>query len=132
MKPRLWYQWEACFYQSGTAIVAQRLMTYEKPWLYIYADHNPNSDGEDTDKNRIAMCNELKRFMNGGERPKWLDDFERVSEVKLVALAGASITATGPMIDRDPPNLFWVQDKSIEAAHDRARLIDCLCGVGNG
>jgi hypothetical protein len=65
--------------------------------------------------------------MNGvGKRPAWLDDMERVSETKAVSLTGASVSATGPCIDIDPPRLNWQEDDSDESKNDRACLLDVL------
>jgi hypothetical protein len=50
----------------------------------------------------------------------------RTNERCLESLAGASIHATGPLYDKNPPALLWVQDESDDAANDRARLIDAL------
>lgn len=122
--PRIWGEWEPRFYGSGTTIVALKTHTH-KPHLYVYSDSAVNEDRWMRD--RYAMCNQLADFMNGGgERPVWLDDMERINEVSARALTGASIDATGPMIDIDPPNLNWRQDESDEAKNDRARLMDAV------
>jgi hypothetical protein len=96
-----------------------------KPHLYVHADSSYDEDRYQRD--RYVMCDELAAYMNGvGKRPAWLDDMERVSEVKAVSLAGASVRATGPSIDIDPPRLNWREDDSEEAKNDRARLMDAL------
>lgn len=120
---RLWGVWEPAFYGSGTTIV--RLAEHvSKPWLYIYAD--AAIDETRYMRDRYAMCNSLCEFMNGGERPAWLDDFERQTEETAVALAGGSISATGPMVDVDPPNLNWRTDDRDQAKMDRALLMDVV------
>ncbi len=122
--PRLWGEWEPQFFQSGTTVLALRSAA-RKPHLYVHADSSYDEDRYQRD--RYVMCDELAAFMNGvGKRPAWLDDMERVSEVKAVSLAGASVRATGPSIDIDPPRLNWREDDSDEAKNDRARLMDAL------
>ena len=122
-KPRLWGEWIAQFYGSGTTIVVLHEFQY-KPHLYVYADKGIDDDRTQSD--RMRMCDEIAAYMNGGVRPEWLDDFMRVSEWELKSLAGATITATGPMFDAEPPRLIWHEDASQECADDRARLIDAL------
>lgn len=124
--PRLWGEWQPQFYGSGTTIVVLRAPVH-KPYLYVCAD--VAADEDRTQSQRYLMCRELAAYMNGGERPKWLDDMERVSETQLKSLSGADISATGPLVDRDPPKLLWVQDESDQAVYDRAKLMDVLCGV---
>ena len=125
----LWGKWEVAFFSSGTTIV--RLKEHQhKPNLYIYADAAVDDDRYARD--RYAMCYQLRDFMNGGPRPAWLDDFERVSEIEAKSLSGGSITATGPSIDKDPPNLNWVQDDSDDATNDRARLMDFVFPAKGG
>lgn len=121
--PRIWGEWEPAFYGSGTTLV--RLKGAErKPWLYIYSDSAIDEDRWMRD--RYQMCYDLTAFMNGGARPAWLSDFERTGETQVVSLSGGSITATGPMVDADPPNLNWQQDDSEDAKSDRARLMDAM------
>ena len=116
-----WGEWEPQFFPSGTTVVSLK-GRHRKPNLYIYADVGIDEDR--TQRDRYEMCRQLADFLNGGDRPDWLTDFHRLGEVRLDSLAGASISATGPSVDRDPPNLDWVQDDSREAQRDRARLID--------
>lgn len=126
-RPRIWGEWQPQFYGSGTTIVVLR--EYQrKPHLYIYADVGLDEDR--TQRERYVMCEQLAAYMNGGAKPVWLDDFMRTGETAAYSLAGGKIFATGPMIDRDPPKLLWVQDDSDEAQNDRARLMDALFGVG--
>lgn len=121
--PRIWGEWEPRYYGSGTTIVGLRLHQH-KPHLYIYAD--AAVDESRYMRDRYEMCRQLTAYMNGGERPEWLDDFERLDEISSRSLCGGQIFATGPVYDRDPPNLFWVQDDSDDAKNDRARLMDVL------
>lgn len=122
-EPRIWGEWDPRFYGSGTTIVCLRAER-RRPHLYIHADAAIDEDRRQSD--RYVMCQQLADFMNGGKRPAWLDDFERTSEIAAKSLAGGSIEAVGPMVDKDPPNLFWVTDESEAAANDRARLMDAL------
>jgi hypothetical protein len=121
--PRLWGEWQPQYYGSGTTIVVLREYQY-KPHLYVYADRGIDEDRQQSD--RFPMCQQLADFLNGGERPVWLDDLMRVDETRLEGLSGASIHAVGPMYDCDPPKLHWIQDDSEDCANDRARLIDAI------
>ena len=121
--PRLWGEWEVRSYQSGTMNVSLKI-EQRKPWLYVFADKATDEDRQD--RERYEMCEQLAAFLNGGDRPAWLADMIRTKEEAAYSLAGASIMATGPMFDRDPPNLHWDQDESDDAKNDRARLMDVL------
>lgn len=115
-------QWISRYFPSGTTIVARK--DGAQPHFYIYG---PGGETEsDSDRNRYKVCEEIRDYLNGGERPKWLDDLERVSEIHAKALDGTSITATGPSIDANPPRCQWVSDESEEAQNARARLMDRL------
>ena len=120
---RLWGEWTVQFYGSGTTIVCLQKHQH-KPHLYIYAD--AASDESRYMADRFEMCYQLREFMNGGERPQWLDDFDRQSEGYAESLSGAQIQAVGPMVDVDPPNLDWRWDESPQCADDRARVMDVL------
>jgi len=121
--PRLWGEWDCAFFGSGTTIV--RLKEHQhRPHLYVYSDSTLDEDRWMRD--RYAMCYQLRDHMNGGDRPVWLDDIERLTETFAKALTGASISAVGPMVDADPPNLNWVWDESDDAKNDRARLMDAV------
>lgn len=124
--PRLWGEWQPQFYGSGTTIVVLKQYKH-KPYLYVYAD--VGLDDDRTQGDRYLMCQQLADYMNGGERPAWLADFERLTETTAKSLAGGQIYSTGPSIDKDPPKLHWVQDESDEAQSDRARLMDVLFGI---
>lgn len=128
--------WEVRAYASGTMTVQDMeapTKTFKygvldlSPWFYVYGPGNEDEDQWMRD--RWKVCEDLCDYMNGGQRPAWIDDMERISEVEAIALDGTSITATGPMVDRDPPNCNWDQDRSVEAVNARARLMDRLFGV---
>ena len=121
--PRLWGEWDCAFYGSGTTIVTLKEHQH-RPWLYVYADAAISESRYMAD--RFAMCYALRDFMNGGSRPPWLDDLERRSETTADSPMGASISATGPLVDRNPPACDWWTDDSDDAANDRARLMDAL------
>ena len=123
MTPKTWGRWIPEAYESGTTIVVQREQAH-KPHLYVFADAAVDDDRYLRD--RYAMCQQLADYLNGGERPAWLDDFERTSEIVSKSLAGGSISAVGPMIDSDPPKLNWITDDSDDARNDRARLMDAV------
>jgi hypothetical protein len=112
-------EWLSMLYESGTTIVTRNAT---EPHLYIYGDASESEDRYISD--RCIVCDAIRDFLNGGIRPQWLDDFERISETEAKSLTGASIEAVGPMIDCDPPNLHWIQDPS--AHNDRAKLMDSL------
>ena len=120
---RLWGVWDCAFFGSGTTIVRLKEQQH-KPHLYIYADKSI-SEGRYI-RDRYDMCYQLCDYMNNGLRPKWLDDFDRIEEGYAMSLSGGSIQACGPMIDKNPPNLFWVWDDSDDAVNDRVRLMDAL------
>ncbi len=126
VKSRLWGEWEASFYPSGTTIVALRTRA-DKPHLYVYADVGVSEDR--TQGDRYEMCRQLAEFLNGGAMPAWLDDMKRVSERKIVSLSGADISAVGPMFDREPPKLLWCERDDDEANNYRATLINVVTGI---
>lgn len=126
-------QWRCEYFLSGTCIVSnansrKSAFAYGvrslDPHFYIYG---PGSRDEDkAQRDRMKCCEDIRDYLNGGERPKWLDDLKRLSEDHAEDLDGTKITATGPMIDREPPKCFWVQDESLDAKDARARLMDRL------
>lgn len=113
-------KWQARYYGSGTTNVT--CCVPGEPWLYVYGPKDEDEDRQQS--NRYPMCEQLAAWLNGGERPKWLDDMERQTETLAVGLDGSSIEAVGPMIDAAPPNLHWVTDDSDDAKNKRARLLD--------
>jgi hypothetical protein len=115
--------WECQYFGSGTTIVTQCVP--RQPHYYIYGPRNEGDERAET-RDRFRTCEQIRDFLNGGDRPAWLDDMERRDEISAEGLDGTSIFATGPSIDRDPPNLDWIQDDSDEAKSARARLMDLL------
>ncbi len=133
MHPIVIERWQCEYFQSGTCIVSNANCRKEPfaygvhsldPYFYIYGPSNENEDKSQRD--RMKCCEDIRDYLNGGERPKWLDDLRRVSENHAEDLDGTMITTTGPSVDRDPPKCFWVQDNSQEAKDARARLMDRL------
>lgn len=120
-------EWMPRYFESGTTIVDSGVAG--EPWLYIYGPGNEDEDQWMRD--RFAMCEQLAEWMNGGKpRPQWLSDMERQTEESAVGLDGSSVTAVGPLIDINPPNLHWVTDNSEEAKNKRARLMDRIFNHG--
>ena len=109
--------WRPMFYGSGTTTVQQ--YDHNEPYLYIYGPGN-------SDTERMAMCQQLADWMNGGTFPLWLNDMDRVSEIELIGSDKSSITACGPLYDADPPNLDWRTRQDDESKGKRAKLIDRL------
>ncbi len=133
-------RWERRWYGSGTVTV-EDLDSYEpfefgikcrKPNLYVFGPGFGTDDCEDSlVRDRLVMADQLADYLNGkSERPKWIDDMERISETKLDGGDGSSIEATGPMVDANPPSCDWVIDPSPDAHNARARLIDLVVGIG--
>lgn len=128
--------WQVRGFASGTMIVQDQAAPFEpfaygvrctKPHLYVYGPgYGTNYSETAAVQNRYFCCTALAVFLNGGPRPRWLDDLRRVSETHAEDLDGTSITATGPMIDRNPPRCDWINDPSPEAQDARARLMDRL------
>jgi hypothetical protein len=114
--------WEVQWFPSGTQIV--RDTENPQPHFYVYGPGG--ADESESDRNRHAVCRSLADYLNGGERPAWLDDMERVTEAYAVSLDHTRITATGPSVDIDPPNCDWRLDDSDDAKNARARLMDRL------
>lgn len=123
--------WVVSCYLSGTMVVADEHAPHEgfkygvrslAPWLYIFGPGGATED--DYYRNRSKVCEDVANFLNGGHRPKWLDDMDRVTETRASSLDGTSINAVGPMIDSNPPACLWVQDESEDAKTARARLMD--------
>lgn len=112
-------RWHTESYESGTTVV---MHDYGQPWLYVYV---PGSDIDDG-RYRLGACEALADFLNGGARPRWLDDMERYGERMLRGTDGSFVQATGPMYDADPPRLNWCEREDASAVDARARLIDRL------
>ena len=109
--------WQTQSFPSGTCIVKNDDPT--KPHLDVYGPYplgEKDKDGEypESIKKRYEMCDELATYLNGGNRPKWLDKME----VKNIGLQGYKIEgkfndqiyAIGPMQDIDG-TLNWQEAK---------------------
>lgn len=116
--------WHHQAFPSGTQIVTS--MQAGEPHYYVYG---PAGGNEADDGNRYKMCEEFCAYMNGGPRPVWMDDMYRANDETIRGLDQSSIFACGPMIDKDPPNLWWVHDDSPAAKAKRKALIDRLVGM---
>lgn len=116
--------WTVECYPSGTMVVVNRSGNPRAPHFYVYGPGG--GDETHSDRNRHRVCEDIAAYMNGGDRPAWLDDMQRVTETHAESMDRTRITATGPSIDIDPPRLNWVQDDSDEAKSARARLMDAL------
>lgn len=122
-KSRLWGNWKVIIWKSGNVIVHQTEVP-NKPWISVYADPLPCE--HEQAKNRIEMCNQLAHWMNGGLRPIWLNDFERLENDYLISLTGAEIFATGPILSFKSLKTFWELDDSEQAKEERKLLLDVL------
>lgn len=111
--------WKPQFFGSGTCVVQR---SYNEPWLYVYGPANP--DEAKYVRDRMQLCYDLAAYLNGGSRPAWLADMDRISEREAIDLDGTSVTATGPLYDADPPRLVWRERGDDDDA--RARLMDRL------
>jgi hypothetical protein len=80
-------------------------------------------DDEVSLRTKIRMCIEVRDFLNGGPRPKWLHDMHRASEDYACSADGSSIRAIGPGVTIGG---YTTQDRSDRACDIRARLMDRL------
>jgi hypothetical protein len=112
-------KWQHICYQSGTQIVTDN--EPNQPHYYIYG---PKGDTNDTI--RYQICEALEKYLNGGPRPPFLNDYRRTSPTEITHPDGSRIFATGPVRDQDPPNCNWIQREDPEAVSLRIRLIDNL------
>jgi hypothetical protein len=112
--------WRPHRFSSETQIVSNNVSG--EPWYYVIypgvgiVDYNV----------RYAMTDDLAKFLNGGPRPAWLDDMERVSHRGVVGPDGSGVEICGPMYDANPPNLDWRTCEDEAAREKRAALIDRL------
>lgn len=125
-------QWSHQCYSSGTQVVTSNQP--DTPWFYIYG---PGAGGAfdseaERDRNRFAMCEDLAAFLNGGERPAWLDDMHRICETELVGLDGSKIFMVGPTRSAPEHPYGWEYRDDPDALAMQARLIDRLCGIAAG
>jgi hypothetical protein len=121
-------QWRPFSFQSGTVIVQRG---HDEPWLYVYyaSDLRKNSiTDEESERKRSEYAQDLAVFLNGGQRPTWMDTYRRVDPSFVRNQLNGTISAVGPMIL--PPNdngrLSWKQDDSPAAEAARIALMDRL------
>jgi hypothetical protein len=118
-------KWMMQTFGSGTMIVTSG--EPGQPHLYIYGPDVNDGKGYDpgTQHNRYQCCRDIETFLNGGPRPRWLDDLTRLREDYAEDVDGTSITAV-LLVDRNPPTMDWWTNESDEACDKRARLMDRL------
>ena len=117
-------EWSVKSFPSGTVVVTTGKPG--DPHYYVHGHHRSPRE------QRYEVACQLRDWLNGGPRHVWMGNLWRDSETRATHEDGFAITATGPMVDRDPPNLDWVEDDTRDLADARARLIDRLCGVPDG
>jgi len=113
--------WQKRCFESGTIIVTRD--DPRAPHFYVHGHGRAGNEA------RHGVADDLCAYANGGPRPVWADNAHRDSETRVTHEDGFAITATGPMVDRSPPALDWVEDDSRHAHDARARLIDWLAGT---
>lgn len=118
--------WQVSYYESGTTNVDTGNPAV--PHLHVFA--YPSEDAQDmkdaTNHHRLAICHQICDFLNGGKRPGWLDDMDRVTLDQLVGSDGSRISANGPYYDADPPSCDWKERDDEDAKEMRRQLIDML------
>lgn len=128
MAYRIWGEWIPHIAGSGSSSV--RLANVpNKPHIFVYKLMDAAVDEDRLFRDRALMVDELAKFMNGGPRPAWLDDFERTGEDRACSLTGEFIEANSPLVEWFFPDgkfSTWKSDTSEEAKNDRARLMDVL------
>lgn len=123
MISRLWGTWEAKHLSpTDASIVKQTIDAHARPYLQIQSD--VGTDAERERRDRELMCDEIVRYLNGGEPPVWLDDMERTGLDTLSSPEGAFINAYGPLKHR---NGKLEQCKDQTSLENRTHLIDILC-----
>lgn len=115
--------WAVRSFQSGTVIVDRQHGHLPHYYVHGYYVHRASEAA------RYRVAEQLRDWLNGGERLVWMDNAYRDSETRLTHEDGFAITATGPMVDREPGAGDWVENDSREAKDARARLIDQLAGL---
>ena len=81
--------------------------------------------GQATDSDRYELAARICRILNEYDRP----DSEFIRETEVTGnWRGIRFCVTGPMIDRNPPNLWWIEDDSVQANVARISLMDEICG----
>lgn len=102
--------WEVRSYNAGITVVAQENLC--EPYLYVIG---PSLDDDEANlMHRYQTCQEIAGYLNGQQRPAWLDDLQRVSFVTARDLEGTFISAYGT-------------DQCEASRKDRKNLIDKLC-----
>ncbi len=106
-------RWRVNSYQSGSVVVTCQEPTL--PHLYLYAPTGV----------RHETAVDIAEFLNGGVRPKWLDDCERIQDC-IIGTDGTKVIATGPFYDCNPPALDWSLCEDAQSKQNRKELIDKL------
>lgn len=114
-------KWVFQMYGSGTHVVIPTPRG-DSPHFYVCHPAADNKGGH----LRYEIAKELETWLNGGDAPWWLDMLNRKSAETVTTPHGADITATGPMVDVDPPHLNWRTDMSDDAVIARGLLTDAL------
>lgn len=106
--------WRYESYQSGTHVVISDKPGW--PHYYVYAD------------SRSEVCQDLRDWLNGGERPVWASTLKLHEKSKecCVGKYGIEISAVGPMVlpQGDNGRLGWQTDETKSA--ERQMLINNL------
>lgn len=112
--------WQVCMYGSGTVNVEFRgTSNSREPWIWVGYKRG-GSDGD-----RYYVAERIAEALNSG----WKINIGRETETSG-NYRGFEVRVIGPMVDADPPNLHWMEDKSWRVESARARLMDRLCGIG--
>ncbi len=114
-------EWVFQMYGSGTHVVIPSPRG-DRPHYYVWHPAADNKGGH----LRFEIAKELEAWLNGGDEPWWLDLLNRKSAETVTTPHGADITATGPMVDADPPHLNWRTDMSDDAVVARGLMADAL------
>jgi len=103
----------------GVIVVAEKI----PPCIYVYGP--AINDGPSYD-HRWQIAEQIRDYLNGGERPGWLDGLWRRGADYARGIDDTEIMAVGPAVDWNPPHCCWGTDMSEEAKGDRKRLMDKL------
>ena len=116
---RIWGEWKVVHYPTGKPGYYVRQEREDpkkhKPHLKIEADEAISARIKH-DK-CLLMCEEIARYLNGGEPPPWLEDMERGGDEWLWAIEGARIVAVGPF------SLVGAERKIVECSLRESRLL---------
>ncbi len=88
------------------------------PWIFVEPDCCETVEREQ--ECRFLMALEIAQYLNGDERPKWLEDFYKVGKTQAKALSGAQLAVVGPLV------IDGTQCKSPTSIETRERLLDLL------